>query len=257
MERSTSGTGQASRPSGGLFARVYVRSLGLQGSWNGQRMQNLGFLVSLLPWLGRRDHDREQRRRFCRRHYEFFNTNPYLANLIIGGVLRLEDEAAAGRADEGLIGRFKDSLARSTASLGDQLFWLGLQPSVLLLACLLAFWGRPWVVMGLILALTVCQLELRRRLLLAGYSLGLDVVDLLVRPGWHRAIAWTKRCAMVLTGAVLGCYLGRGPAIEADFGAWQLVGTFGAGLALVFVFRKRVPPELIFLLAGPLALLLT
>ncbi len=72
--------------------------------------------------------DLEQDRLFCRRYYEFFNTNPYLANFLIGGLVRLEDERAAGPDfPPGTTGTFRQSLGRAFASLGDQLFWLGIQ----------------------------------------------------------------------------------------------------------------------------------
>ena len=81
------------RPAGilprGMHWRIFLASLGLQGSWNPQRMQNLGLLATLLGWLRGLPRDVERDSRFCRRYYDFFNTNPYLANYLIGGLLRL------------------------------------------------------------------------------------------------------------------------------------------------------------------------
>ena len=84
-----------------------------------------------MPWLRARDRDLERDRLFCRRYYEFFNTNPYLAGYLIGGLLRLETSSAkAPAACRGARPQtFRDSLGRALASLGDQLFWLGLRPA--------------------------------------------------------------------------------------------------------------------------------
>ena len=116
---------------------VFLRTLSLQGSWNTQRMQNLGLVYALLPWLRQAKLPVREARQFCRRHYEYFNTNPYYANLLIGGLLRLEEENR--RADGAMlkvVRNFKDSLGRALASLGDQFVWLGLQPALLVVASL-------------------------------------------------------------------------------------------------------------------------
>ena len=108
-----------------LQMQIFLRSLALQASWNGQRMQNLGLLVTLLPWLRRQPSDINRDRLFCRRYYEYFNTNPYLANLIIGGLVRLEQESLdSGVGGSAMARTFRDSLCRAFASLGDQLFWV-------------------------------------------------------------------------------------------------------------------------------------
>jgi mannose/fructose/N-acetylgalactosamine-specific phosphotransferase system component IID len=220
-------------------------------------MQNLGLLVALLPWLRDQNLDLQARRRFCRRHYEFFNTNPYLANYIIGGLLWLETEERAGNGQNGSLARtFKDSLARSFASLGDQLFWLGLQPALLLLASLVGFWAGIWPALGLVVLFALLQLELRRRALGTGYRLGLDLVDLLARPIWHRFIRTTIRAALLLVGGFAGCHLARNLAREAEFPIQSLVLLCLVGVALPLVFRKRVPGEGLLLMAVPLALVL-
>ena len=151
----------AIEPARRLCGAVYWRSLALQGSWNPQRMQNLGLLATLLPWLRRRQAGHEQRRLFIRRHYEFFNTNPYLANFVVGGLLRLEAELMAGHRGSGRqIRTFRDTLAPTFASLGDQLFWLGLRPTLLLVAILLTLVGLPFVSIAVIGIFALIQLDL-------------------------------------------------------------------------------------------------
>ena len=229
-----------------LLGHVYLRSLALQASWNDERMQNVGLLTALAPWLRQRDLDVTQRRRFCQRHIGVFNTNPYLANLIIGGVLRLESENLhEGRAGTGTpVTAYRDTLARVCGSLGDQLFWLGLRPTVALVCILLGLCGCwPWV-LAVVGVFAVGQLALRLRWLMAGYTLGLEIVELLSHPAWHRAIRWVKRAALALTGVLAGVYIagildGNGPEQRV----WPPLLAAAAGFLLPLMLRQRVPGE--------------
>lgn len=238
--------------------RIYLRTLTLQASWNGQRMQNLGLLVSLLPWLRRQRWGINRDRMFCRRYFEYFNTNPYMANLIIGGLLRLETESVLEGQDPTLMGRrFRDSLCRAFASLGDQLFWLGVRPALTMALCLLGMFGQLRAIILLVGAFAVTQLFLRFWSLGRSYELGLDIVDLLNHPHWHRAIAWTKRLAMLLTGMVAGKYL-------SSVGNWDFMSGKGLlwvgvalGLGLPLILRRRLPGEALLGLTLGLAVLLS
>ena len=242
----------------GLRWSIFLRSLTLQGSWNHQRMQNLGLLWTVLPWLRRNRRDMNRDRVFCRRYYGFFNTNPYLANFLFGGLIRLETDQDAGvEVLPGVIGTFRDSVGRALASLGDQLFWLGLRPTLIMTICLVGLLGHISSVLMVIGIFAMGQLLLRWIALGKGYDLGMDIVDLLFDPRWHLWIARMKRAGMVLTGMVAGLYLAQ--VAEAGGVAdrsllW--IGT-GLGMGLPVVLRKRLPGELLIVVALVLALLLT
>jgi PTS system mannose-specific IID component len=237
-----------------LQLAVFLRSLALQAAWNPQRMQNLGLLVALLPWVHQCGLRLTERRRFCRRYYGFFNTNPYLANFILGGILRLEAASGEqGPADDLLCG-FKDSLARSFASLGDQLFWLGLQPALVLLAGLLGLFGGPWPVLGVFALFAAAEFVLRYRSLAVGHRLGLEIVELLSRAGWHHLIRWTQQASLVLAGIWCGCWLtGLGAGADRRTGLAMAVALLG-GIALPLGLRKRSSGEGLVLLVLLLAL---
>jgi PTS system mannose-specific IID component len=252
----TPSANQGSQNERRLLMAVYLRSLALQASWNSQRMQNLGLLVALLPGLRRLSLSLFERRRFFRRHYEFFNTNPYLANSLLGGLLRLEQEQAAGSLPVATIRTFKNTLARSIASVGDQLFWLGLKPLLLLVMTILVIQGQILAVPLVIGFFLLAQLILRWRALMAGYRFGLDIVDWLSRPFWYRAIAMLKKSGMFATGILAGSYvvelLGN-DATRYDWPFW-LVAAVTACVPLVFRLRLTAEGGLFILL--PLALLL-
>lgn len=242
----------------GLRWSLFIRSLTLQASWNHQRMQNLGLLYNVLPWLRRRERLVNKDRNFCRRYYGFFNTNPYLANFLIGGLVRLEEERAADPATTAeFIGTFRDSVGRAFASLGDQLFWLGLRPTLIMLICFAGLLGQISSILIILGLFTASQLVLRWIALGRGYVLGMDIVDLLFDKRWHAWIARTKHAGMVLTGMVIGLYLAQVSDAGVSPGRGMLwIGT-GLGMGLPVVLRKRLPGEVMILAALVMALLLT
>ena len=241
----------------GLKLRLFVRSLSLQASWNHERMQNLGLLTVMLPWARTQRRDLNQDRVFCRRYYEFFNTNPYLANFVIGGLVRLEDDRIQAQdLAPGTTAMFRDSLGRAFASLGDQLFWLGIRPAMAMAICLLGLHGQMLAVIVLVGIFAIGQLVLRWRSLDRGYDLGFDLVELLNHRHWHRGIALAERLGMLLTGITAGTYLAMltRPGMPVHDGMlW-----FGvlAGLGLPIVLRRRLPGEVLILVGSVLAVLL-
>ena len=230
--------------------QVFLRSLTLQASWNDQRMQNLGLLATLAPWLRRQGLDRDRLRRVCRRYYGYFNTNPYLAGYVIGGLLRIEHDRELGRpVPDRLVSGFRDTLARACGSLGDQLFWLGLRPALMLLACLLALGGHWIGALAVIGVFAAAQMGLRRRGLRQGFGMGPDVIDVLGRPGWHVAIRWTQRTALVLTGVLVGIYFARVLDVGHARELASRVALVVTGFTLPALVRQKVSGEMQVLLA--------
>ena len=236
---------------------IYLRSLALQGSWNGQRMQNMGLLTVMLPWLRTQPRDLNSDRVFCRRYYEFFNTNPYLANYLIGGLIRLEEERAASRLEghEAVV-TFRDSLGRAFASLGDQLFWMGIRPALIMGVCLLGMAGQAGAVLAVVGVFACLQLGLRWVSLGRGYELGVDLVELLGNPRWHRGIHLARLTGATATGLLAGWYLTSGtPLGLAGERALPWIGLC-MGWILPALLRKRLPGEGLLVLAAFLVLVL-
>ena len=97
----------------GMRRRLFRRSLQLQSCWNFERMQSLGLAFCLEPWLARCWAGQDGAARAARlRHHEFFNTQPYMAALVVGMVCALEEEAAAAPA-----GERRDQLVRRLKTL--------------------------------------------------------------------------------------------------------------------------------------------
>ena len=150
----------------------------------------------------------------------------------------------------------RDSLARSLASIGDQLFWLGLRPALIMATCLLGLYGGSWSVLAVFAFFAVGQFYLRWRFLARGYSLGMDVVDDLADRRWHLAIAWSTRSGMVLTGAVAGCYLVLLNRLGGQGDGGLLLAGAAVGMGLPLICRRRPPGEVLVLLGLALAVVL-
>ncbi len=241
-----------------LRLRVFLRTLALQASWNSQRMQNLGLLSCLLPFRRTQPRDITQDRLFCRRYYEFFNTNPYFANYLIGGLIRLEEEKSKGaELPPGMTATYRDSLGRTFASLGDQLIWMGLRPALIMAICLMGLHGWEGGILLTVAVFALGQLWLRWWALGRGYELGLDILQLLRSPHWHRAIIWMGRIAMLLTGLVAGFFLARVSTVHLATGKSLLWAGVALGLGLPLFVRKRLPGEGLMVLALGLSLVLS
>lgn len=228
--------------------RIWWRSLMLQASWNHQRMQALGLLHVLGAWADWRTLAPDERRRLARRHLGFFNTNPYLAPYLLGGLMRLEDDRLRGDdLPESLLAGFRDTLSRACGALGDQLTWLGGRPLAMLLAVLaagLAGWGGVLIVLALGAA---GQLALRWRALGRGWSLGLEVISEFERRAWYRTIGWLGRLGLILTGLLAGYFFAAGQASGQPHGSWRLTAVVVIGLAVAVIPARRHTCEAQFL----------
>lgn len=109
--------------------KVWFRSQFLQGSWNYERMQNMGWAYSLIPALKKLYTTKEDRAAALERHMEFFNTHPYVAAPIIGVTLALEEEKASGvEIDDAAIQGVKIGMMGPLAGIGDPVFWFTVRP---------------------------------------------------------------------------------------------------------------------------------
>lgn len=123
--------------------KVWWRSTFLQGSWNYERMQNLGWAYSLIPAIKRLYTKKEDQEAALERHLEFFNTHPYVAAPIIGVTLALEEEKANGaEIDDAAIQGVKIGMMGPLAGIGDPVFWFTVRPILGALGASLALSGN-------------------------------------------------------------------------------------------------------------------
>ena len=123
--------------------KVWWRSQFLQGSWNYERMQNLGWAYALIPAIKKLYTTKEDQAAALERHLEFFNTHPYVAAPIMGVTLALEEERANGvEIDDAAIQGVKIGMMGPLAGIGDPVFWFTVRPILGALGASLAASGN-------------------------------------------------------------------------------------------------------------------
>ncbi len=235
--------------------RLFFRSLALQASWTSRRMQSLGLIYALYPWLESSNLQLKEKVIFCRRHLAYFNTNPYYANFLIGGLIRLEDENCEN--PEQLISSYKQSLGRALASLGDQCFWLGIRPALLSLSIVTGLCSGPLAALIPVLLFAIAQLILRWKSLDIGFRLGLDIADLMTKSVWHRSIGVAKHGATFLAGILAGLVVVWMYQNSDATGALSNVYIMAAGVISFVILKRKMPVEGIVLTMLPVLAVLS
>jgi PTS system mannose-specific IID component len=115
-----------------VYIKMFVRSFFLQALWNFERMQNIGFVYILKPFLDKVYLDEKSKQEALIRHIDYFNTHPYMANLLFAIVANLEKEKSENKANsiDINIDDIKNQMAGPLAAIGDPLFFGSLRPLV-------------------------------------------------------------------------------------------------------------------------------
>lgn len=193
----------------GRSLRGFLGLLALESSWSFEGRQGLGFLVALSWWA--------PKRKGLSLSYPF-NTNPYLASLLLKDGL----SSSGPRPIEGLL-----------AAWGDELFWRYLRPILAGVAVWLAVLGVYWAPLLFIVGFNLPAQGMRW----AGIGWG--------RAGVERIGRWVRRVVPILEllgAVVLGMLWAQGLLVQ-PFGILAV----GALLIGVFWFRKNLKPQWLML----------
>jgi fructoselysine and glucoselysine-specific PTS system IID component len=103
---------------------VFWRSFALQGAFNYERMQNVGYMYSMLPVIKKLYKSKDDQAEAISRHLEIFNTTPAVVPTIMGISTAMEEENANNPDfDVQSINAVKASLMGPLAGIGDSIFW--------------------------------------------------------------------------------------------------------------------------------------
>jgi PTS system mannose-specific IID component len=238
-----------------------LRLLFLQGAWNFERLQNLGFAWCVEGALRELYPDTGERRAALKRHLELFNTHPYMAGYVVGAALRAEAEAPSALQAADAVTALKMGLSPALAAVGDSFFWATLRPAAGMMAVAWLWLApHPWHLAAPLVFLTAYNLPglwLRLHSLEMGWQEG-DRVALHVAALRLPALTEGMRmAALMLAGALAGA-LAR-VAHPATGGGVPLVDNFlflGAGLGMMLLLRLSVRPLAILLLCVVITLVL-
>jgi PTS system mannose-specific IID component len=228
----------------GDLNRVFARLLFVQAAIHRRGMQNVGVLHALDAAAHRVSDDPVA---LLARHAEHFNTNPNAVPVVVGGVLRIEEEGGGGGPAS--VSRFKQACASALAAAGDVLFAGGLKPLALTLACVFAIYRFLPGLVAVLILYNAALITVRYRGLSFGYARGWGLVDAFSSPRVQRALV------LVRTGAALAGGLLAGVIAT---GALRLTQTTFVATGLVavvawFTARRGVPASRLALALFPIA----
>lgn len=183
---------------------VLGRSFLIQASWSFERMQSIGFAYALEPVLRKLYPDRTEYESRLKLHLDYFNTQPYLASFILGAVVRLEQDRAAGLNAAPDIQRLKASLMAPLGALGDSFFWGSLKPLAAIVAAALVLAGLWWAPFLFLAFFNAVHIGLRTSVLFRGYQSGGDAVELMSRYRFTHGARVFKVVSLTVLGGILG-----------------------------------------------------
>ena len=157
----------------------FIRSNLLQGSWNFERMQALGYAFGIVPAIRRLYPEGSQERKDAiKRHLEFYNTQPFMTAPILGVNLAMEEQRANGAPiDDAAINGVKVGLMGPLAGVGDPIFWGTARPVFAALGAGIAQSGSLLGPILFFVLFNAVRLFVRYWGIQYGYRKGLEVVS--------------------------------------------------------------------------------
>jgi mannose PTS system EIID component len=221
--------------------QALLRLFAVQGTWNYERMLGVGMGYAAEPLLeDLKTIDPVRHGEAVVRSAEFFNCNPNLAGLALGATTRAEYEGIPGSQ----IVRLRTALCSPLGSMGDQLFWAGLVPTLVGFTVVAAVLGAGgWAVVFLLLAYNTIRIWTGYWSLQTGMAAGMQVGAAIGSSWLPRAIEWAGPAAGFALGMavplVAGWYLtafGWGGVLGASgvaVAGFALIRWFGPGLTSI------------------------
>lgn len=232
----------------GDYINTYVRSTFLLGSFNFERMQSIGFAVSMIPAIKRFYTKKEDQAAALSRHLEFFNTQPWIASPIMGVTAAMERQKAAGEEiDESAITNVKVGLMGPLAGVGDPIFWGTARPVLAALGASIALSGNILGPLIFFFGLTIIRMLTRWYGFKIGYEKGVEIVS---EVGGNTLRRFTQ-IASIVGLFVMGSLVSKWTTIKVPFVLSEYTDQTGKQVT------TTVQSILDTLLPGMLALLLT
>jgi mannose/fructose/N-acetylgalactosamine-specific phosphotransferase system component IID len=204
----------------------------VQGTWNYERMLGVGMGYAAEPLLeDLKAVDPVRHGEAVVRSAEFFNCHPNLAGLALGATTRAEYEGVPGPQ----IVRLRTALCSPLGSMGDQLFWAGLVPSLIGFTLVAVVLGAgTWAILLFLLAYNAVRVWTAYWSLQTGMASGMKVGSAIGSSWLPRALEWagpTAGFALGLALPVVAVWYLRG------FGWTAAIGAAGVGVAGVALTR--------------------
>lgn len=217
--------------------KIVWRTFYIQGSWNFERMLNLGFAYCIMPILNRLYSDPEDRKNFLRRHLRYFNAHPYLSSFALGAVARLEEQAVVNKwKDFEPIDKFKRRISSPLGSIGDRLFWGMIKPIAAILGVFLALlWGIAGAIAMFILY-NIPHFFIRYYGVFHGYQKGFDIVSELSMRRYKKYFDDLEKLSLFSVGILSGFLLLASEKAGTEIGVLFVL----SGGITYFILKQRI-----------------
>lgn len=195
--------------------QVFWRSLALQGCFNYERMQAIGFAFAMIPVLRKLYPAQDDMAEALKRHVGFFNTSPQLVSFIYGTTIALEEQNSKSEEfDTGSINAIKAALMGPLAGIGDSFFWGTFRIIGAGIGASLAIQGNILGAILFILIYNVPHYLLRYHGLHIGYNQGVNFLQKALTSG---AIEKLTQAAKLMGAVVVGSLIASMVKISTPF----------------------------------------
>jgi mannose/fructose/sorbose-specific phosphotransferase system IID component len=204
-----------------LFRSTFWRSLAVQGCFNYERQQAVGFLYGMVPALKKIYHDDpEGLKEALLRHTEFFNTSPQFVTFITGAVIALEEQKHENSDfDASAITGIKTALIGPLAGIGDSLFFGTLRTIGLGLGVALALEGNFLGPIIFLLVHNIPHFIIRWKGLDIGYKQGVQFLSNAMSGGAIEEVTSGARLiGTTVVGAMIASMINFTTSITLNFG---------------------------------------
>lgn len=158
--------------------RMFLRLNLLQGSFNFERIEAIGYSYAMIPAIKRLYKKGKERTKVLTRSLEFFSTQLYLAAPIAGIDAALEEERARGaKIKENDIIKMKVDLMGPFSGVGDPVFWGTIRPVLGAIGAALAMKGSLLGPLVFFVFFNVIRLTVLWSGVHYGYSEGVEMVS--------------------------------------------------------------------------------
>jgi len=238
-----------------IIISMFVRSFFIQSLWNFERLQNIGFLFVLKPYLDKIYRGKENRKQALLRHTGFFNTHPYMANVIVAITANMEKETAENKGvPKADVNMMKNSLAGPLAAIGDSFYWGTVRPAISFF-CILAviLFARAYspelavyaylIPLFFVVAYNFVHIPVRYWFLTVGFKFDKQSITLISGLGFKffwKVLKFAAVLALLISIALYFKSFGFGAAGVDFFGSSvPAFAVFALVFALSFIFGKK------------------
>lgn len=186
-----------------VLTNVAFRTFFIQAWWNYKRLQNIGLLFSILPFL-KFVHNDEVLKERIDYYLEYFNTNPFFSNVIIGVLCKMEEDLSQNKISADFINLIKTRLMSTFGSIGDALIWNGIRPLAAFSGGIIALFDPLAGIITYLVLFNSVTLTIRFYGFYKGYVMGEDIIDYIGELEPAKTIFIIQKMEAIFAGIFIG-----------------------------------------------------